>query len=53
MEIEDLTWLPLMKTVKNKLLKLGKTEHPDNGLGTDEDFRELLEAKEYSITISK
>ena len=49
LEIEDTTRIPLMKTVKRQFLKLAKAKHPDGGLGTDADFVELLEAKEFLL----
>ena len=47
LEIEDLTKIPLMKTVRDRFLKLSKIKHPDKGVGNHTDFTELLEAKEY------
>ena len=47
LEIENLASVPLMKTVKRKFLKLAKVRHPDGGVGSEADFIELLEAKEY------
>ena len=35
-----------MKEVKRKFLKLAKEKHPDGGKGNNEDFVELLNAKE-------
>ena len=47
LEIEDMSRLPQMKTVRKKFLKLVKAKHPDGGIGSEEDFVELLEAKEF------
>ena len=47
LEIDDMSKLPLMKTVRKQFLKLAKAKHPDGGVGSEEDFVELLEAKEY------
>ena len=47
LEIDDLSIVPLMKTVRKKFLKLAKFKHPDGGQGSEADFIELLEAKEF------
>ena len=47
LEIEDQKNIPQMKTVRKKFLKLVKAKHPDGGVGTEKDFEELVEAKEY------
>merc|ERR1711954_31877 len=36
-----------MKTIRKQILKLSKFKHPDKGLGTGADFKELLKAKEF------
>ena len=56
LEIEDLSRVPLMKTVRERFLKLSKIRHPDKGVGSAADFAELLEVKEFlfnHIKISK
>ena len=47
LEIENLNQVPLMKTVKKQFLRLVKSKHPDGGVGSEADFVELLEAKEF------
>ena len=47
LEIDDQKVIPLMKTVRRSFLRLAKAKHPDGGAGKEEDFIELLEAKEY------
>ena len=53
LEIRDLTKLPLMKKVRANFLKLVKSKHPDGGEGTEEDFIELFEAKEFLLNYIK
>ena len=52
LEIEDHYSLPKMKTVRKKFLKIVKSKHPD-GEGNEEDFVELLEAKEWLMNYLK
>ena len=46
LEIEDMSRIPLMKMVRKQFLKFAKAKHPDGGVGTEEDFVELLDAKD-------
>ena len=52
LEIEEET-IPKMKIVRKQFLKLSKLKHPDKGLGSSEDFKELLEAKEFVLNFLK
>ena len=38
--------LPKMKELRNRYLELSLVGHPDKDTGTDEDFKELLNAHE-------
>ena len=53
LEISDLSKMPLMKTVRKNFLKLVKSKHPDGGEGSEEDFIELNEAKEFLLNYIK
>ena len=53
LEIEDEKSIPKMKIVRRQFLKLSKIRHPDKGVGSDEDFSELLEAKEFVMNYLK
>ena len=52
LEFEKFEELPKMKEVRRKFLKIVKAKHPDGGQGTEEDFVELLEAKEFLMNYS-
>ena len=53
LEFSNLDELPKMKEVKKKFLKIVKAKHPDGGQGTEEDFVELMEAKEFLLNYLK
>ena len=51
--IEDLENVPQMKTIQRKFLKMVEAKPPDGGCGTEEDFVELFEAKEFLLNYLK
>ena len=53
MEFENLEEIPKMKHVRKKFIRLVKAKHPDGGQGSEEDFRELFEAKEFLMNYIK
>ena len=53
LEFNDIDVVPMMKQVKKKFLRLVKAKHPDGGIGTEEDFIELFEAKEFLMNFIK
>ena len=53
LEFSDLINLPLMKTVRKKFLRLVKAKHPDGGIGSEEDFVELQEIKDFLLNYIK
>ena len=53
LEFSSLEDLPRMKDVRRRFLKVVKAKHPDGGQGSDEDFVELMEAKEFLMNFLK
>ena len=53
LEFDDLEKIPMMKEVRKKFIRLVKAKHPDGGNGTEEDFIELFDAKEFLMNYIK
>ena len=48
LEIEDVSSIPKMKTVRKQFIKLSKARHPDKGMGSSEDFADYSRQRNIS-----